>query len=357
MKQKKKEKSFSVNKMSKRILITGGAGFVGSNLADSFLSQGNDVIVFDNLMRKGVEKNIKWLQDNHKKNLSIVKKDIRDYDVLKKSIQDVDFVFHTAAQVAVTTSVKNPREDFEINALGTFNVLDAARNSNLDPIIIYTSTNKVYGNNVNDIHLIEKEKRYEFSDKNFRNGIPENFSTDADEHTPYGCSKYAGDLYMRDFHDIFGLKTVTFRMSCIYGLHQYGNEDQGWVAYFTISSVLGKPIVLYGNGKQVRDVLFIDDLVRGFELASDNINKTKGKAYNIGGGPENTISLLELLNMLEEFGLKPKYSFGDWRPADQKVYISDIRKAMEFKWKPQISPREGVKKLLNWIEANKNLFV
>ena len=344
-------------RLSKKILITGGAGFIGSNLADFFLRQGNEVTVFDNLMRNGVEKNVKWLQDTHKKGLNIVKQDIRNYDVLKKSCKDIDTIFHTAAQTAVTTSVRNPREDFEINALGTFNVLDAARNSNTNPTIIYTSTNKVYGNNVNDISLVEKETRYEFDDNNFKNGVPEKFPTDADEHTPYGCSKYAGDIYMRDFHDIFGLNTVTFRMSCIYGLHQYGNEDQGWVAYFTISSVLNKPLMLYGNGKQVRDVLFIDDLVNAFVLANDNINKTKGKAYNIGGGPNNTISLLELLSLLKKFGLNPNYSFGDWRPADQKVYISDIRKAMEFGWKPRISPSEGINILFNWIKDNKNLFV
>ncbi len=342
--------------MSERILITGGAGFVGSNLANHFLRRGHEVIVFDNFMRKGVEKNVKWLEENHKKRLNIVKGDVRDFDALKNASKDVDFIFHTAAQVAVTTSVNNPREDFDINASGTFNVLEAARKSNTDPIIIYTSTNKVYGNNVNNIPLVEKETRYEFADSNFKNGISEDFSTDANEHTPYGCSKYTGDIYMRDFHDIFGLKTVTFRMSCIYGLHQYGNEDQGWVAHFTISSVLIRPLVIYGDGKQVRDVLFVDDLVKAFELAIGDINKTKGKAYNIGGGPENTISLLELLEMLKKFGLKPKYSFDDWRPADQKVYISDIQKANEFKWRPEVSPKEGIERLYNWVKENRKLF-
>jgi len=342
--------------MSERILITGGAGFVGSNLADYFLKKGHEVIVFDNFMRNGVDKNVNWLEETHKKGLSVVKDDVRDFNALENVCEDVDVIFHTAAQVAVTTSVNNPREDFEINALGTFNVLEAARNSNTNPIIIYTSTNKVYGNNVNKIPLVEKETRYEFTDSNFKKGISEDFPADANEHTPYGCSKYTGDIYMRDFHDIFGLRTVTFRMSCIYGLHQYGNEDQGWVAHFVISSVLKKPLVLYGNGKQVRDVLFIDDLVKAFELAIENINKTKGKAYNIGGGSENTISLLELLDMLKKFGLKPEYSFDDWRTADQKVYISDIRKAGEFGWKPQISPKEGVTKLFQWVNGNKNLF-
>jgi len=338
------------------ILITGGAGFVGCNLADHFLNKNFDVTIFDNFSRKNVDKNIDWLKSNHKQRLAIVKGDVRDYDSLKKACQDKDLILHTAAQVAVTTSVKNPKEDFDINALGSFNVLEAARNCNNNPIIIYTSTNKVYGNNVNKIPLRETEMRYEFSDQKFVNGIPEDFPTDADEHTPYGCSKYTGDIYMRDFHEIFGLRTITFRMSCIYGLNQYGNEDQGWVAYFTIASVLNKPIILYGDGKQVRDVLFIDDLVKAFENTTKNIGKTKGKMYNIGGGPNNTISLLELLRLLKKFGLNPIYSFSDWRPADQKVYISDIRKAKEFGWKPQVNPEEGVKKLLEWVKENKSIF-
>ena len=338
------------------ILITGGAGFVGSNLADYFLNKGFYVTVFDNFSRNNVEKNIDWLKTNHKQRLAVVKGDVRDYDSLKKVCVDKDVILHTAAQVAVTTSVKNPKEDFDINALGTFNVLEAARNCNNNPIIVYTSTNKIYGNNVNKIHLRENKMRYEFSDQKFMNGIPEDFPTDADEHTPYGCSKYAGDIYMRDYHEIFGLRTVTFRMSCIYGLHQYGNEDQGWVAHFTIASVLNKSIIIYGDGKQVRDVLFMDDLIRAFENAIKNIGKTKGKVYNIGGGSNDTISLLELLNLLKKFGLNPRYSFSGWRPADQKVYISDIRKAREFGWSPEIKPEEGVKKLLEWIKSNKNLF-
>jgi len=338
------------------ILITGGAGFVGSNLTNNFLGKGLNVTIFDNFSRKNVEKNIDWLKYNHKKGLTIIKADVKDYDSLKKACEDKDIILHTAGQVAVTTSVKNPKEDFNTNALGTFNVLEAARNCNTNPIIIYTSTNKVYGNNVNKIPLTETDTRYEFSDQKFTKGIPEDFPTDANEHTPYGCSKYTGDIYMRDFFEIFGLRTITFRMSCIYGLHQYGNEDQGWVAYFTIASVLNKSIILYGDGKQVRDVLFVDDLVGAFENAIKNIGKTKGKVYNIGGGCNNTISLLELLNLLKKLGLNPKYSFGNWRPADQKVYISNISKAKEFSWRPLISPEEGVRKLLKWIQDNKSLF-
>ena len=342
--------------MTQKILITGGAGFVGCNLADHFLNKGYKVTVFDNLSRGGTEKNLEWLKTNHKTNFEFIKSDIRNIDSILKATKDVDMVFHTAAQVAVTRSMENPREDFEINALGTFNVLEAVRQSNSNPIMIFTSTNKVYGNNVNKIPLSEKNTRYEFVDAKYQNGIPEDFSTDADEHTPYGSSKYAADVYVRDFSNIYGLNTVTFRMSCIYGIRQFGNEDQGWVSYFTISSFFNKPIVIYGDGKQVRDVLYINDLVKAFELASQNIKKTKGKVYNIGGGIKNTLSLLELLNSLKNLGLNVKYKFDEWRPADQKVYISNIKKANEFGWQPKISPEEGVKKLLNWIKENKKLF-
>jgi len=339
-----------------RILITGGAGFVGCNLAEYFLNKGCEVTVFDNLSRNGTEKNLEWLRSNHKTGFEFIKEDIRKFNPLLDAVRDKNLIFHTAGQVAVTTSVKNPRDDFEINVLGTFNVLEAARKTNSNPILIFTSTNKVYGNNVNKVPLIEKTMRYEFVDSSYKNGIPEDFSTDADEHTPYGSSKYAADVYVRDFFNIYGLRTITFRMSCVYGTRQFGNEDQGWVAYFTISSFLNKPIVIYGDGKQVRDVLFIDDLVSAFELAYRKIEKTKGKAYNIGGGVSNTISLLELIGLLKDLGLNPRYTFDDWRPADQKVYISDIRKSAEFGWKPKTSPEEGVKKLLEWVKENKSIF-
>ena len=339
-----------------KVLITGGAGFIGSNLSNYYLNKGHEVTVFDNLSRRGTEKNLEWLRTNHKKNLSFIKNDIRNFDSLLNATKDVDMILHTAAQVAVTTSIKNPREDFEINALGTFNVLEAARRSDNNPILVFTSTNKVYGDNVNKIPIAEKETRYEFIDSKYIKGVHEDFPTDANEHTPYGSSKYAADIYVRDFYTIYRLKTVTFRMSCIYGTRQFGNEDQGWVAYFVISSFFKKPIVIYGDGKQVRDVLYIDDLVRAYELACQNIEKTKGKVYNIGGGIKNTLSLLELLNLLRSFGFDTKYSFNNWRSADQKVYISDIKKANEFGWEPKIKPEEGVKKLLEWVKENKRLF-
>lgn len=341
-----------------KILVTGGVGFIGSNLSDYYLNKGCEVTVFDNLSRKGTEKNLEWLRSNHKKNLTFIKDDIRNFDSLLNASKDVDMILHTAAQVAVTTSVKNPREDFEINALGTFNVLESARQNNTNPIIIFCSTNKVYGNNVNAIPIIEKEARYEFSDSKFIDGIPEDFSTDANEHTPYGSSKYAADVFMRDFSAVYGMKTVTFRCSCIYGTRQFGNEDQGWVAHFIISSILKKPIVIYGDGKQVRDILFIDDLIRAFETASKHIKKTKGQVFNAGGGPENTISILELIKILEKL-TRNKISFGfdDWRPFDQKVYISNIKKAKRtFGWEPKITKEEGIKKLFDWVNSEKKSF-
>jgi CDP-paratose 2-epimerase len=342
-----------------KILITGGAGFIGCNLANYFLNKGNEVIVFDNLSRAGVGKNLEWLKENHKKGLTFVKGDIRDLNSLLKVMKNVDAIFHTAAQTAVTTSIKNPREDFEINAVGTFNVLEAARKSSTDTIVIYTSTNKVYGNNVNKIPLIEKETRYEFADEKYKFGIPEDFPTDANEHTPYGCSKYAADLYVRDFFAIYGLRTVTFRMSCIYGIRQFGNEDQGYLAHFVISTILGKPITIYGTGKQVRDNLFITDLLEAFDLVIKNIGKVKGKVFNVGGGPKNTSSLLELIDLLEKItGKKSKIIFSEWRPFDQWVYISNINKIREaLGWEPKVSVEEGVKKLVEWVIGNKNLFV
>ncbi|MDI6825939.1 MAG: GDP-mannose 4,6-dehydratase [Candidatus Aenigmarchaeota archaeon] len=342
-----------------RILITGGAGFVGCNLADYFLKKGHDVTVFDNLFRKNVEKNIGWLKQKHKKGLTTVKGDIRDFERLLVNVKDVDTMFHCAAQTAVTTSVKNPVEDFEINALGTFNVLEAARQSNTDPIVIFCSTNKVYGNNVNKIPLVEKKTRYEFADPKYKDGIPEDFPTDADEHTPYGCSKYTGDLYMRDFHDIFGLRTVVLRLSCVYGPLQHGTSDQGWLSHFIISGIFGKPVVIYGDGRQVRDILYITDLARLFELIVKNIKKISGKVYNVGGGSSNTISLLELIQFLKgRLGLELKYSFSKWRPADQRAYYSNITKVKkDLGWSPSVSKEEGIVKTHEWIMNNRHMIV
>ena len=340
--------------MSKKVLITGGAGFIGCNLTNSLLSKGDEVIVFDNLMRKGTEKNLDWLRRTHGQAFSFIKSDVRNYEKIALPLRDeISVVYHLAGQVAVTTSVSNPREDFEINALGTFNVLEAVRNSPCNPVLVFTSTNKVYGK-MGDVIVVEDGNRYSYRD--FPEGISE--ETPLDFHSPYGCSKGTADQYVRDYARIYGLKTVVFRMSCIYGMRQFGSEDQGWIAHFIISAVLGKPLTIYGDGKQVRDILFIEDLIRAFELAEENIETIKGQVYNIGGGFKNSISLLELIDYLEEIlGKKIEFKFDAWRQGDQKVYISNIQKAKkDFGWAPLISKEDGLRKLCDWVVKNQDMF-
>ncbi|MBN1763337.1 MAG: GDP-mannose 4,6-dehydratase [Methanomicrobia archaeon] len=345
-----------------RILVTGGAGFVGSHVAEYYAKQGDDVVVFDNLSRsellgyEAVDVLYNWNYLKQYEMIELIKGDIRDADKLTELAKDVDVLIHTAAQTAVTTSLENPKTDFEINALGTFNVLEAARLSEVNPCLIYCSTNKVYGDNVNKIAVLESSKRYEFADDIYREGIPEDFPTDLCEHTPYGASKFTGDIYVQDYARVYGLKTGVFRMSCIYGTRQFGVEDQGWVAWFTIATLLGKPITIYGDGKQVRDVLYINDLVKVYDLFITS--NSKQEVFNIGGGYENTLSLLELLDSVEEITSKrTKVGYSNWRPSDQKVYISDISKAKEeLGWRPEVNPREGVEKLVEWVRANKALF-
>ncbi len=334
-----------------KVFITGGAGFIGFHLADFYLKRGHQIVVFDNFSRKGTAENVALLKERHKK-ATIIKGDIQDFSCLKKSIKGSDAVFHLAAQVAVTTSVLDPREDFEINALGSFNVLEAARQNAPDSILIYSSTNKVYGG-MEDLKIEKLKDRYRY--KNLKNGIPEERFLDF--HSPYGCSKGAADQYFRDYFRIYKLKTVVFRQSCIYGTHQFGIEDQGWVAWFAIAAALGKKITIYGDGKQVRDVLFIDDLTEAFDKAVKKIKIAQGQVYNIGGGSKHTLSLLELLDFLKiKLKKKIKYSFDDWRPGDQPVYISDITKAKkDLKWRPKTSYKKGVSQLLSWILENKPL--
>ncbi len=261
-------------------------------------------------------------------------------------------VFHFAGQTAVTTSVTNPRKDFNTNALGTFNVLEAIRKSNSKPIILYTSTNKVYGK-MDHMKVKEENGRYTYE-------RPEGASEKEplDFHSPYGCSKGAADQYIHDYNRIYGIKSIVFRQSCIYGYRQFGVEDQGWVAWFCLASLFNKNITIYGDGKQVRDVLFITDLIRAFDLAIENIETTSGQVYNIGGGPDKTLSILELLEILgQEFDKKINVAYDDWRPGDQKVFICNIDKAQkDFNWKPTVDVKEGVVKLINWAKEHKHLF-
>jgi CDP-paratose 2-epimerase len=338
-----------------KILITGGAGFIGSNLCYRLLSQGNEVTIFDNLSRSGSANNIAWLQASHgDSRLRLVQSDLSDFERLLAATEGVQQVYHLAGQVAVTSSVTDPRQDFNDNALGTFNALEAARQVGDDPIFIYASTNKVYGG-MEQIRVSEGESRYFYVD--YLKGIPETINLDF--HSPYGCSKGAGDQYTRDYFRIYGLRTVVMRQSCVYGYRQFGIEDQGWVAWFIIAALKNRPITIYGNGKQVRDVLFIDDLLDAYEAAVDQVDVSAGKIYNVGGGPQNTLAIWsEFGPMLEGLLHRPitvKYS--DWRPGDQSVYISDIRKiADELDWTPKVSVRDGVERLFNWAKSNIVLF-
>lgn len=344
-----------------KALVTGGLGFIGSHIAEKYAGKGWDVTVLDNLSRpkllnreiKNIDFNMKFLSANFPK-VRILREDVLNAKALDEAAKGADVIFHTAAQTAVTTSVTNPRADFETNVMGTFNMLEAARKNDVKAVV-YCSTNKVFGDNVNTVGVVEGEKKYAFEGK-YAKGIPETFPIDLCEHTPYGCSKLSGDLYVQDYAHIYGLKTGVFRMSCIYGTRQFGVEDQGWVAWFAIANILGKPITIYGDGKQVRDVLYVKDLVNLYDkFISSNV---KRGVYCTGGGPENTMSLIELLEMLKELtGKESPISYSGWRPSDQKVFIADIRKAgEELGWKPEVSPKEGVKKLVEWVKENKGIF-
>ncbi|NOX97924.1 MAG: NAD-dependent epimerase/dehydratase family protein [Nitrospirae bacterium] len=343
-----------------RVLVTGGAGLVGSHAAEYYARKGDKVIVLDNLRRsqlfgydeKSVEYNWHYLAEY--KNIERMKGDVREEkDVLSALGEGVDVVIHAAGQPGVPPSVRKPKEDFSINALGTLTVLEGVRKICPRATFIYCSTNKVYGENVDEISLKELETRYSYKD---REGISEEMPIDRCGHTPYGASKYVGDLYTQEYAYIYGMKTAVFRMSCIYGTRQFGFEDQGWVAWFIIAALTGKPITIYGNGKQVRDLLYAEDLIEAYDkfIKSDS----KHAVFNIGGGPENTLSLLEFLEVLEkETGKRSKLVFRDWRPSDQKVYISEISKVRErLGWAPKISPREGVKRLVEWVRDNKRIF-
>ena len=337
------------------IMITGGAGFIGCAVANHHLQKGDKVTVFDNLSRKGTPYNLAWLQAQPgAEALKIVQGDIRDSEAMSQAItSSVERVYHLAGQVAVTTSVVDPREDFEINALGTFNVLEAVREKAPSAIVFYSSTNKVYGG-LEGRTVEEGPTRYSLADR--PQGIAEDEPLDF--HSPYGCSKGCGDQYVRDYARMYGLRTVVFRQSCIYGTRQFGVEDQGWVAHFCLATKFARPLKIYGNGKQVRDLLFIEDLVAAYEAAAQHIEITSGQVYNVGGGPEYTLSIWkEFGPMLEHlYGSPPPVSLEAWRPGDQPIYISDIRKAKrDFGWEPQVSVSDGLKKLWAWIEENEDL--
>lgn len=328
--------------MKKKFLITGGAGFIGSNLAYFLLSRGSQVTIYDNLSRKMVKKNLIWLKENTGSGkLEVIIKDVRDRDSLSNALKNKDVIFHLAAQTTVTGSIKDPLDDFEVNTIGAINVLEGIRIYNPEALAIYSSTNKVYGSMENL--------------KIGQNGVDESFPLDF--NSPYACSKGAADQYFRDYGRIYGLNSIVFRQSCIYGKRQFGNEDQGWVMHFLKKILQGEKINIYGNGKQVRDILYIDDLIDAYlrvvdkqSFSTNKINSIKGSIYNIGGGSKNTVSLIELIKIIEKkFKKSAYYSFQRERPGDQKKFFCDNKKAYsELGWEAKIGIEEGLDKLYEW---------
>jgi CDP-paratose 2-epimerase len=331
-----------------RLLITGGAGFIGSNAARYFRRRGDAVTIVDNFTRRGARANLAWVHETAP--VTVVDGDVRDADAMRAIVAEAwpDAVLHLAGQVAVTTSVTDPRTDFEVNARGTLNVLEALRLARSEALLIYTSTNKVYGA-LERRAVVDGARRYRFADDR---GVDE--ETPLDFHSPYGCSKGAADQYVRDYARIYGLRTVVLRMSCIYGPRQFGVEDQGWVAWFVIAAALGERITVYGDGKQVRDALFIDDLLALFHRLMERPDDAAGQVFNVGGGPEHQLGVTELIEILAELGGRPiPYDVADWRPGDQRVYVSDIGKvARIMRWSPEVAPPDGIKRLHEWVHEN-----
>ena len=329
-----------------RVLVTGGAGFIGGNAVARFCALGHVVSALDNFSRVGARENAAWLKDAH--GVAVLNLNVADAAAVGAVVTrlDPEVVLHCAGQVAVTRSVTDPRRDFEDNALGTLNVLEAVRLHAPRAILLYTSTNKVYGG-LEDLRVERQGERWAWPD--LPEGCPEDRPIDF--HSPYGCSKGAADQYVRDYARIYGLRTVVFRQSCIYGYRQFGVEDQGWVAWFTIRSLRDGPVTIFGDGYQARDVLFIDDLLDAYVAAVARVDAAAGNIYNLGGGPGNALSLRELVHKLDLLNGRPlKVGFADWRPGDQRVFIADIRKARrELGWEPRISVDEGLKRLHLWV--------
>src|SRR6266513_356178 len=318
----------------RRVLITGGAGFLGINAAAHLIKEGWQVTLLDNLSRPGTERNLKWLLTRFPDRTTFVKEDVRNAAALAPHVRDQDAVLHLAAQVAVTTSLVDPSADFDINARGTLNVLEAVRAHNHDAPLVYASTNKVYG-------------------KLDHNNGPCKETQPLDFHSPYGCSKGAADQYVRDYARCFDMNTVVLRQSCIYGSHQYGTEDQGWVAHFVHSILKDRELTIYGDGTQVRDLLDARDLSALYATVIDKIAITRGEVYNIGGGTSNQRNLLEVIDQIGEItGKRPQFTFAEWREGDQKFYDSDVEKARkELDWEPQVDFDRGLRDLIAWAES------
>ena len=337
------------------VLVTGGAGFIGCNIADRVAGEGGQVIVLDALRRPGVERNLAWLQGRHGDRIRFVRGDVRDHAVVTPLVQEAEAVFHMAAQVAVTTSLDDPRDDFETNALGTFNVLEAAR-ADRTPVI-FASTNKVYGD-LADLEFVDEGAGHVPADPELRaHGIGE--ARPLDFHTPYGCSKGAADQYVLDYARSYGVPAAVLRMSCIYGHRQMGTEDQGWVAHFLIRALTGEPITLFGDGRQVRDILDVSDVVDAYMATWRNIASVAGRAFNMGGGADNAVSLLTLIAYIEDVvGRRVDLRFADWRAGDQRYFVADTRAAIAaLGLKPRRAWREGVAALAQWLADERGLTI
>lgn len=335
------------------VLVTGGAGFVGTNLVDRLATAGHRAVVLDSLARPGVEQNLLWLREKHGDAVMVEIADMRDAAAVRRAVSQASAVYHFAAQVAVTTSLSDPIDDFEVNARGTLNLLEAVRAQPSPPPLVFTSTNKVYGR-LDDIAIERADERWQPADPALcASGISEDRPLDF--HSPYGCSKGAADQYVIDYARTYGLPATVLRMSCIYGPHQFGTEDQGWVAHFLLSTLQGRTITLYGDGRQVRDVLFVDDLIEAMLIARESITDLSGRAFNIGGGPANAVSLRELLHLIGELtGRRPNVVYGPWRPGDQRYYVSDTgRFRAATGWQPKMAVASGVERLAHWLAENR----
>ena len=342
-------KPAQVNALPDRVLVTGGCGFIGSNLANALAGAGREVIILDNLSRAGSRENAAWLREKHANRVTIIEADITDRSVVQPAITRCRAVLHLAAQVAVTTSLVDPLADFEVNTRGTLVLLEAVRRHAPTAPIIFASTNKVYGKLLDEDQVRCDGTRYTPAAGRFARGVPEN--TPLDFYSPYGCSKGAADQYVRDYARVLGLRTVVLRMSCVYGPRQFGNEDQGWVAHFLLRALRGEPITIFGDGYQVRDLLYIEDAVAAWLSALAHIDAISGRIFNLGGGPENTLSLRELLERMEELqGHPPAVSFAAWRPGDQPWYVSDISALQRaVNWRPGVELDEGLAALQHWL--------
>jgi CDP-paratose 2-epimerase len=333
------------------VLITGGCGFIGCNLADRLATQGISVLLLDNLARAGVRENAQWLKSSHGELVKIAVGDVRDRITVIDAVRDASAVLHLAAQVAVTSSVETPLDDFEINARGTMNVLEAVRLHNPSAPVIFASTNKVYGRLIEETAIERVGHRYAPSDFRFAAGITE--TAPLDFYSPYGCSKGTADQYVHDYARVFGLRTAVMRMSCIYGPRQFGNEDQGWIAHFMLCALRGQPLTIYGDGYQVRDALFVSDAVEAWIAVLRHIDVARGRVFNLGGGIDNSVSLLELIDLIRALtGHEIHRDFADWRPGDQPWYVTDIGAlASTVGWKPKTRLEDGLNSLRNWLQS------